>query len=371
MFEQELAENAQSRWALAAVESTCGLAARKIVAEHLRRANVARRNLLNQVLAGVDTDINRAYLIIEVLASTTYTRTLWPTMRISDRDVRNKLRMLCPDFSNVSVSGWGYRCTYNPGVAHSQTLPMLVHGFGVQKEVDTADPGWAPFITSPGSAAGKSIASPVRRSLQDPRVISNLVLSCSLLSNVKCSTASPIGWILNAPVWNIFGFAPRDLQFPNDTARTMSAIEQAKGISKARNNMALTHAYGSYTTLAPVIAQTQGTGGESQYNEVVVLGTSKLFNTTATVTGIFVKVCTHMGQQYLVDAIGPDLYDIPGLGFYQGDDVINAVRTCSPRYNLPIVPVVDQTMADRRTDRLFATTFNGMVIANGWNCPLT
>jgi hypothetical protein len=371
MFEQELAENAQSRWALAAVESTCGLAARKIVAQHLRQATITKRNLLNQVLADADNDINRAYLIIEVLASPTYVRTLWPTMRISDRDVRNKLRMLCPDFNNVSVSGWGYRCTYNPGVGSSQTLPMLVHGFGVQKEVDTTDVGWTPFIIGPGFTPGKSIASPVRRSLQNPGVISNLVLSCSLLSNVKCSTASPIGWILNAPVWNIFGFAPRDLQFSNDTARTMSAIEQAKGIGKERNNMALTHAYGSYTTLAPVIAQTLGTGGESQYNEVVVLGKSKLFNTTARVTGIFVKVCTHAGAQYLVDAIGPDLYEIPGLGFYQDGNVISAVRTCSGTYNLPIVPVVDQTMADRRTNRLFATTFNGMTIANGWNCPLT
>ena len=374
VFEVELAAKAQIRWALAAVENVCGLAARRIVAEHLRRAPPIKLNLIDQVLSGIDTDIRLAYLIIDVLASPSYVRSLWPTTTIDARDVRNKFRSLCPDTQNASVSGWGYRCTYNPKLDHGRAFPLLVHAFGAQKEVSSTDAGWSPFFIGDGSAPGKSIARPVLRSLANPGTIVHLVLSCSLLSTAKCSTASPIGWVLNAPVWNIYGFAPRDIQFPNDNARKMGSLEQAKGIGRARNNLALIQAYDAYPDLQGLINQTEGTGSDSGYNEIVVLGTSKLFGTVTTVTGIFVKVCNYHGANYLVDALDPSLYGIEGLGerssFYKDDSVIDAVKTCARTHGLPIVPIVDQhrDMLDRRTERLFDETFAGLTIASRWDC---
>lgn len=375
MFDQlELAEHAQARWALGAVENVCGLAARRLVAQRLSRATLAQKNTLTQVLTDSASDLQRAYLIMDVLARPDYVRSLWPHMNLSERDVRNKLRNLCPDFNNAEVSGWGYRCTYNPLVPHGETFPMLVHGFGAQKEVASDDAGWADYVIGEGSAPNRAIAKPVLRSLSNPATISSLVLSCSLLSSTKCSTASPLGWIINAPVWNIFGFAPRDIQFPNDNARTMNGIDQARGIAKGQNNMALKHALHSYPNLAQVITQTQGTGGESHYNEIVVLGTSRLFSTATTVTGIFIKVCVHQGHQYLVDAIDPELYDVPGLGdvmgFYSDDRVINAITHCARTYNLPIVPVVDDKLQGLRTGHRFDVVFNGLTVRNNWNCAL-
>lgn len=375
MFDQqELAEHAQARWALGAVENVCGLAARRLVAQQLSRATLAQKNTLTQVLTDSASDLQRAYLIMEVLARPNYVRTLWPHMNLTERDVRNKLRQLCPDFTNAEVSGWGYRNTYNPSVPHGEAFPMLVHGFGAQKEVASDDAGWADYVIGEGSAPNRVIAKPVLRSLSNPATISSLVLSCSLLSGAKCSTASPLGWIINAPVWNIFGFAPRDIQFPNDNARTMNGIAQAQGIAKGQNNMALKHAWQSYANLAQVITQTQGTGGESHYNEIVVLGTSRLFNTTTTVTGIFIKVCVHQGHQYLVDAIDPELYDIPGLGdvmgFYSDNRIIDAINLCARTYNLPIVPVVDDKLQGLRTGHRFDVVFNGLTIRNNWNCAL-
>ncbi|MFU6378260.1 hypothetical protein ACM792_24000 [Metapseudomonas otitidis] len=371
-FQQELAAKASTQWALAAVEGVCGLAARKLMADKLRQASPIQQNLIQNTLASANNDTERAYLLIETLLTPTYVRTLWPHMTLSERDVRNKLRALLPNLHNATVGGWGYSCTYNPILGAGTTLPMLVHAFSVQKEVDATDGGWTPYVSGPGLTPNKRTARPVLRSLDDPLAVVNLVLSCSLLSNTKCSTASPVGWVINAPVWNIFGFAPRDVQFPNDSARHMGALQQAKGITKGPNNLALTHAYDSYPSLAQIITQTHGQGGESHYNEIVVLGRSQLLHTDITVTGIFVKVCTHNGSLHLVDAIEPGMYGyLSNLAFYANDQVIDAIRTCAQTHHLPIVPLLDPSMQDLRTDRLFTDTFHGLTVTNDWNCPLT
>jgi hypothetical protein len=358
---------------LTLIGNVCGIAAKEVVRAQLRVNGVARAALLREHVDGERNMLKKAYLLIDILFMPTFVRAIWPHMTVTERDLRNRLRTACPDFNNASASGWGFQRTYNPRTHADPSLPMLLHGFGLNKEVLADDPGWQRFRTGPSATAGKMMVRPALRSMQNPNVIENLVLSCSLVSNAKCSTASPVGFILNAPCWNIFGLAPRDIQFANDTAATMNALTQSRGIGLGRNNLSLSAAHEDYTTLAALIAETTGLGGDSHYNEIVVLGTSRLYLCKTQATGLFVKVASVQGRDCLVDSalsMGMEELDRT-LRFYHDRQVIDAIIACSNTFNLPVVPIRDPAMQDRATDIDFVTTFATCRVQRDWQCALT
>ena len=357
---------------LVLIGEICGIAGREVVRAQYAINRMARAALLLQHVAGERNMFKKAYLLIDILFSATFVRTIWPHTVVTERDVRNRLRMACPDLRISSAAGWGYYRTYNPRTGAGPTLPILLHGFGLNKQVDSNDQGWLPYRTGVGSVQEEMTVRPALRSMNNPLFISNLVLSCSLISSAKCSTAAPIGFILNAPCWNIFGLAPRDIQFANDRAVAMGPLAQAKGIHSSRNNLSLGHAHEEYSTLAALIAQTEGQGGDSHYNEIVVLGRSRLYLCETEATGLFVKVAHVLGRDFLVDSAlssGSDELD-QQMRFYHDRNVINAMIACSNAFNLPIVPVRDPTMQERATDLDFLATFAACRIETAWACPL-
>jgi hypothetical protein len=354
------------------IGSVCGIAAREVVRGQYGFTGAARTALLREHVDEERNKLKKAYLLIDILFSPTFRRDIWAHSTVTEREVRNRLRTACPDFENASACGWGYRRTYNPSINADPTLPILLHGFGLNKEVARNDANWQPYHVSDSWRPENRIVRPALRTLATPNGMRDLVLSCSLISSAKCSTAAPLGFILNAPCWNIFALAPTDMQFPNDQAVGMERIAQARGAGHGRNNMSLAAAHQMYTTLAALIAETEGMGGDSSYNEVVVLGTSRLYMSTIKATGIFVKVARVAGRDYLVDsAEASEDADVDNsTRFYADPRMIPAIINCSNTNNLPIVPIRDPAMENRVTGLNFQTTFAGCQTRLDWNCPL-
>lgn len=350
------------------IQQACGVAAAEVVRGQFDLMRYARLGLLQRYLTPEHNPMRRAYVLMEIVYSPSFAPTLPPHSVIQERDLRNLLRRVCPNMMNATVRGWGYRQTFNPAAQSGNTLPMLVHSFGLTKQVAAADAGWAPFYAGPGQAPNTVMARPVLRSLHGngPQNIAGLLLSCSLISETKCATAAPAGFVLNAPCWNIFALAPKDMQFANDAG--MGAQAQAVGALAGANHLALPAAHDAYPTLASLIAATAG--GE-RYNEIVVLGRSAYYLTQVRATGIFVKVAMVGGVRHLVDYILPQgIPELDILSLYHDDVVINAMRACSLAHRLPIVPVVDANLRNRATDRPFAAAFAGCTINATWDCAL-
>jgi hypothetical protein len=203
--------------------------------------------------------------------------------------------------------------------------------------------------------------------LNDPLCVQNLPLSTSLIGHDKCATASPVGYIINVPVWNLFGLAPKDIQFPNDEmmkAKQTGAVYT--GIQARENNQSLAAALQAYPSPSTLVDKTVGTGGESNYNELVLLGTSALFSTKIKVTGIYVKVATKASKLCIVDAsLGGWLGDETAR-FYKDNKVVQGIRTCSTKHNLPVVAVIDEQMQGRATDMQFDQAFANLTVRKDW-----
>lgn len=360
---------------LATIETACGVMARQVTATRLGAVGAAEIERLQRNLAGEADPLRRAWLTMEALLSTSNVRTLWPHTDVTPVDLRNRFRSVSPQHGVASAGGWGFDKTFNPKANSGATLPMLVHSFGLNKAVPIGDQGWLPYRVAAGFG-GDMTCRPALRSLADPTQTANLVLSCSLISTPKCSTTMPVGFVLNAPVWNIFGFAPKDIQFANDTARTMTPIDQARGITAGPNNLTLTDALRRYPTLASLVSATNNRGGDVHYNEIVVVGTSKLHGSKVAVTGIFVKIARHMGADYVVDTAirmdDDDEYNSQTCFYHDGldGDVATAIRACSLNRDIPLVPIRDDTMVDRRSTITWNQLSAGRTVRNGWNCTL-
>jgi len=354
---------------LESVRAVCGTAAKMLAAAQMPLPQ-AKLERLNRELQGEVDVMRRVYIILEMIFSPMYVRSVWPHTRITLIDIGNRLRALVPNFTRTAVGCWGYDQTYNPAENRGPTLPMLVHAFSLNKEVDETDQAWADYVVGAAFAPGKVTARPALRSLTDPAAIQHLVLSCSVISNGKCATASPLGWILNAPAWNIFGFGTNDLNFANDQARTMERGPQALGMEGVQA------AHARHPTFASLIAATNnGLTGDSGYNEIVVVGKSKMHHTVAKVTGIFVKVAEHEMVRYVVDAgvtTGNYMQDSQ-ICFYAGGleaPMMVGIRDCAAQFNLPLVPILDNRMLDRRTTVTFAELAAGLTVRNNWDCTL-
>lgn len=341
-------------------------AALKIKARYNEQADI-KRPLLEKYVDPENDPNFRAYVFIDLLFRNDCVPGRWPRLETTDRDIRNNFRALCSEVLTASANGWGYTQTFNPQVEGGAGKPMLIHSFSIFKSVRADDVDWQPFYLAEGFGEGMVLARPALRLLQSPLAIQNLLLSTGLISQAKCPSASPVGFVINAPLWNLFGMAARDIQFPNDQAQTARVREQ--GIPSGANNRAFAVELEA-STPGQIIENTLGTGECSNYNEIVLLGTSTWFNTKIKPTGIFVKVARKLGQLCLVDA----MLDQDWMGeaekqqmrFYHGNQLIDAIKVCSRDFDLPIVPVLDNAMEDRATDRVFATTFAGLRIRDDW-----
>ncbi|MGC1547584.1 MAG: hypothetical protein WA777_03575 [Rhodanobacter sp.] len=351
----------------ATIRRVIGVPAALKIKEQYNDQRVAKQALLEKY---VDTEHDpnfRAYVFIDILFRNDCISSRWPSLETTDRDIRNNFRALCTEVLTATANGWGYEQTFNPQVAGGAGKPMLIHSFSIFKSVRRDDVGWQPFYLAEGFGADMVLARPALRLLQSPLAIQNLLLSTGLISQAKYPSASPVGFVINAPLWNLFGMAPRDIQFPNDQAQTARVREQ--GIPTGANNRAFAEELEA-STPTQLIANTLGAGGCDRYNEIVLLGTSTWFNTKLKPTGIFVKVAQKLDRLYLVDA----MLDQDWMGqaeklqmrFYPDNQLIDAIKVCSRAFDLPIVPVLDNAMVDLATDHDFAITFAGLTIRNDW-----
>lgn len=159
---------------------------------------------------------------------------------------------------------------------------------------------------------------PAKRYLGDPSLLKYDVISTSLIDQNHVAAYFPWGFILRVPPECIISAQYRDqgvVNRPQNIVTEMERVHREKGLA----------------TPGEILAATNGVGGETGYNEVVVLGHSPE-GRQVSVVGIFVKVAPN-GNLYNRQQ-DPD--NTPYVA-----DLVNDIQTCSRNHGIPVVKIPD------------------------------
>ena len=336
------------------IKAACGFVALEYITEKLHEKDDQTQLRVIGNANSIDIALDAAnayYLMAFVLGKIViFEKT---SSKKADTDLRNLLSTSIN--KSTRTREWGFDRTFNPKVQGGDGLPVLVHAFSAAKQVEIGSKLYtaleAHIDRTLQAQEGSVMVRPYFALLANPNTLQRITTSCSLISlqqnNKKFPTISPLGFIVNAPCWNIWAFNKSDLNVGNDAMGGKSPIELAQGHTSddaAKDSQKRLHG----TRPAELITQTVGVKGCDKYNEVALLGTS-LFNTKIEVTGIFVKYNNKEGEARLVETMSPEVAAwMPEKTFYTGT-LIDAVRLCAKTHNLPIVPIEDDS------DDLFAS----------------
>jgi hypothetical protein len=132
-------------------------------------------------------------------------------------------------------------------------------------------------------------------------------ISCSVIDQSHPSTFRSAGLILDVPPENILTTSPGDQFFPNRTGMVMPPWAHTPALRLEANGELLTsiqqidNEYGGVRTPSEILART---GSNTQYNEIVVCGSSHFIalpgaNKSVKVTGLFLKESEAQTQIHL------------------------------------------------------------------------
>jgi hypothetical protein len=163
-----------------------------------------------------------------------------------------------------------------------------------------------------------------REYLDDPHIVRKNIISSSVISEAKRSTYYPFGFIMRVPAECVYITSDKDVAVKNRTS-DINAEFKAKS-------------QGALRSPTEILNATSGTGGDTGYNEIVVVGSAPT-GQQVTVTGIFVKT----------DAAG-NLYVRPANAVRSADtapyvtpELQRLIADSARRHNLPVVPIIDTT----------------------------
>lgn len=158
--------------------------------------------------------------------------------------------------------------------------------------------------------------------LDNPNIIRQNIISSSVISQEKHATYYPFGFIMRVPPECIYITSPTDVGVANRTTNIVYELNQKK--------------VGAIMEPRQVLANTNGLGGDTGYNEIVVVGTAPE-GKQVDVIGLFVKT-DGQGNIYMrpqKDTVEP----------YVNADIQARIAACARRFKLPVVPIVDTTSA--------------------------
>ncbi|MFQ5559592.1 MAG: hypothetical protein ACE5FU_03265 [Nitrospinota bacterium] len=342
----------------------CGLAAAEFLEERFSMVSPIDRGLLgistNKLQQGGADGLTCAWHFASVVFNK---RDMGETMCLKKqgRDLQSLIKSVQQMCTNIR--GWGFKTTFNPLVPGGEGLPLLVHGFSSAVYKDLTKPALGRVFkdyTIEGfpKPQGLTLCRAYGPVLKDPNSVTQFNPSCSLITSKCCPTATPVGYIVNAPVWNIHAIHSKDLQIKNDDSLQNTPLKLAMGYTPGKDQPSLKKGLRE-TSPQKIIQDTIKKAGFDKYNEIALLGTS-LYNTTLKATGIFVKVKEN-GR--LVETNPGFLRTdrmMRNMSFWETDDLMKQIQICAKSKSLPIVPIVDKSElafpSDRTLDNLLTVT---------------
>lgn len=161
--------------------------------------------------------------------------------------------------------------------------------------------------------------------LDDPHIIRQNIISCSVISNLKHATYYPVGFILRVPPECVYITSPTDVGVRNRTNNIVGELQDK-------------HAKTAMTIQTPdqVLAATNGVGSSTGYNEIVVVGTAPE-GKQVDVIGIFVKTDLS-GNLYVRH--DPQT-NVPETAAWLTPRSVELISRCARKFKLPIVPLAD------------------------------
>ena len=182
------------------------------------------------------------------------------------------------------------------------------------------------------------------RYLEDPSIMSTLIISASVIDQSHVSTYYPFGFILDVPPQNVFCASPCDLGITNrpkdDVLNEFQRVLDKASVGR------------EIRILSPeeVLRATGKPNGSTGYNEIVVAGMSPEARTVK-VNGIFVKVDSR-GCLYVRQA-QTDPYVTPKIA--------SLIRHSAQRHRLPIIAIVDDSSANTNRGIYAKEAFQGIL----------
>jgi hypothetical protein len=261
-----------------------------------------------------------------------------------EADLTMRLKKFLP--STQIVGNFSARTTWDPGRFTNPTMhntgvfkyiitgvvkaPVKIAAKGFMASPDEAEAFVASLLKFPPEVlktteTGKDKTKketlhilPAKRYLADPSLLRFDIISTSLIEPAHVATYFPWGFILRVPPENIISAQCRDQAVknrPSNVIAEMERIHREKGLA----------------TPDEVLAATTGANGDTGYNEVVVIGCSPE-GKKVDVTGIFVKVAPN-GNLFIRNRPGEDDAYVA--------DLVDEIKACSRKFNIPIVKVLD------------------------------
>ena len=177
--------------------------------------------------------------------------------------------------------------------------------------------------------------------LDNPNIIRQNIISSSVISEAKHATYYPFGFIMRVPPECIYITSPRDVGVANRT----TDILQEFSVNRAAHSV----------ILAPqqILAQTTGAGGDTGYNEIVIVGTAPE-GKQVDVIGIYVKTDA-AGKIYMRNREGSKDIGEP----YVNQEIRKLIAATAKKFALPIVPIVDTTSGPSTTAWPFGSLRGG------------
>lgn len=165
--------------------------------------------------------------------------------------------------------------------------------------------------------------------LAEPQILKQNIISSSLISNAKHATYYPLGFILRAPPECIYVTSPTDVGVANRTGDILAELQRVHGPTAM-----------TIQTPDQVLAATNGAGGSTGYNEIVVVGTAPE-GKQVDVAGIFVKTDPN-GNLYVSRNLTTNVADTAA---WLTPASVKLISDCARKFNLPIVAIPDATSA--------------------------
>jgi hypothetical protein len=168
--------------------------------------------------------------------------------------------------------------------------------------------------------------------LDNPNILKQNIISCSVIDENKHSTYYPFGFILRVPPECVYVTSPTDVAVANRTDDILAELQRVNVRQQSKIR-------------APrkILANTRGTSGDTGYNEIVVVGTSPE-GRQVDVIGLFVKT-DGQGNLFIRNRGGR----ADATGVYANAELQSLISKCAKQFRLPIVPISDTSSAQSNT----------------------